>query len=71
MCHVKVLVKQLTILYIVVHTKVKHTVIGNDTDRQIAAGLANKTRFHDREDMITKQEDGQAQDFDSTVPGYC
>ena len=46
-------------------------IFGNDTDKQIAAGLAIEIRFDEREDMTTKQEDGRAQDFDSTAPGDC
>ena len=46
-------------------------IFGNDTDLQIAAGLAIETRFHEREEMITKQEDGRAQDFNFTAPGDC
>ena len=35
-------------------------IFGNDTDEQISAGLAIETRFSEREDMMTKQEDGRA-----------
>ena len=46
-------------------------ILGNDTDKQISAGLAIEKRFSEREDIMKKQEDGRARDFDSTAPGDC